>query len=243
MKQKRDYRLPSSYETSGWAVSGDVLTPRLREAAVEWLALAAARAESQPTLEAEFERQTLDGLPVIRKLRRLLWNDPSFWRDWLRRSGIFEFGASAIAGGDPAVVFHAAFFKPRLIGSPVALHQDQALWSHDYPDAVSMWIALSDSTERNGCLQLCPDSHLRGLIPHRDDPDYQWHPCLRPDLDGLSAPKKIPMNAGDVLVWHRYMVHGSEPNLSSEDRLGMVLVFVSAAAPNFRAKDVFRVKI
>lgn len=238
----RDYRSRSPYETSGWAVSKNVLTSGLRGSAVEWLTEAAARAEREPTLEPEFEQQRLDGLPAVRKLRRLLWNDMPFWTDWLRRSGIFELGASFI-GRDPAIVFHAAFLKPRRIGSMVALHQDQALWSNDYPDAVSVWIALSESNERNGCLQLCPDSHLRGLIPHRVDPKYPWHPCLHEDADGLSKPQKIPMDAGDVLAWHRYMVHGSEPNPSAEDRMGMVLVFVNAAAPNFKGKDVFRVKL
>jgi hypothetical protein len=50
------------------------------------------------------------------------------------------------------------------------------------------------------------------------------------------------MAQGDVLVWHRYMVHGSDPNPEPEDRLGMVVVFVDAACSNFQAKDVWRVK-
>jgi ectoine hydroxylase-related dioxygenase (phytanoyl-CoA dioxygenase family) len=236
-----DRRALSSYRTSGWAVLRKVLTPQLRESAAGWLREAAARAEGEPRLEPEFEPRALDGRRAVRKLRRLLWNDLPFWTDWLRRAGIFKLGG-AFVGDDPAVVFHAAFLKPRAVGSRVALHQDQALWGNDYPDAVSVWIALSDSGERNGCIQLCPGSHLLGLIPHRDDPEYPWHPCLDPERDGLPAPQNVPTSAGDVLAWHRYTVHGSGPNLTQEDRVGMVVVFANASAPNFKARDLFRVR-
>ena|ERR1700686_2315389 len=241
MTQNPDRR-SSAYETQGWAVFSDILHPSLRNSAVKWIHAAEARAGEDSALEPEFEPETLKGQLSVRKLRRLLWNDTPFWTDWLAQSGILELGASFIRG-EPAVVFQAAFLKPGIIGSKVALHQDQALWTYDYPKAVSVWIALSNSTQRNGCLKLCPGSHLRGLIPHRSDPKYPWHPCLDPDLDSLPAAQEIPMAQGDVLVWHRYMVHGSEANVSGEDRIGMVVVFVDAAASNFKAKDILRVKI
>jgi ectoine hydroxylase-related dioxygenase (phytanoyl-CoA dioxygenase family) len=210
------------------------------EAAINWLNSASTKADTTPSLEAEFEMNTPEGPRSVRKLRRLLWNDMPFWSEVLEQSKILELGAAFIEES-PTVVFHAAFLKPRLIGSEVAFHQDQALWNYDYPDAISMWIALTDSQKHNGCLQLFPHSHLRGLIPHREDASYPLHPCLSPDVDGLTQPEKLPMHAGDVVVWHRYMVHGSDANLSNDDRKGMVIVFVNGARPDFKARDIFRV--
>jgi len=241
MNQPVNLRARSSYETEGWTVFRNVLRPSLRISAVNWLYAAAARAGDDAALEAEFEPEMPERPLSVRKLRRLLWNDAPFWTGWLLESGIFELGSSFITR-EPAVVFHAAFFKPGTIGSKVAFHQDQALWDNDYPEAVSVWIALSDSTERNGCMQLCPGSHRRELIPHRSDTQYPWHPYLDPVRDDLPAPKRIPMAQGDVLIWHRYLVHGSDPNVASEDRLGMVVVFANGASSSFKAKDVWRIE-
>lgn len=240
MIENSNIHAPSLFKTDGWAVFKDVVRLSLRESAVQWLYAAAAQAEEKATLEAEFEPRMPGKQSKVRKLRRLLWNDTPFWTNWLYQSGIVELGTSFVKP-EPAIVFHAAFLKPGTIGSKVGLHQDQALWSYDYPEAISVWIALSDSTERNGCIKVCPGTHQRGLIPHRSDPQYPWHPCLDPNLDGLSVPRKIPMAAGDVLVWHRYLVHGSDPNPAPEDRLAMVVVFADAACSNFNAKDVWRV--
>jgi ectoine hydroxylase-related dioxygenase (phytanoyl-CoA dioxygenase family) len=49
------------------------------------------------------------------------------------------------------------------------------------------------------------------------------------------------MNAGDVILWHRYMAHSSGPNLSNRDRMAMVMVFADAGRPAFQAHDCLAV--
>ena len=61
-----------------------------------------------------------------------------------------------------------------------------------------------------------------------------------PGEDGVPEPIDVVMDPGDVLVWHRYMVHGSRPNQSRQARTSMVLAFADASAPGFAAKDVYR---
>lgn len=234
-------REPSlSLAPSGWRLFRQVFPDPAREAAEEWIDAVALRAEQDSGLEPEFEPLLLDGRLAARKLRRLFWNDEPFWTELFQRCNLLELGASFLAG-TPALIYHAAFLKARMVGSKVALHQDQALWNHDYPGAVSMWVALTDCDEGNGCLELCPESHHRGLVPHQWDSMYAWHPCISSKTNNIPAPEKVPMQAGDVLVWHRYMVHGSGRNCSSSDRKGMVLVFANAAEPNFTARDTYKV--
>jgi len=50
------------------------------------------------------------------------------------------------------------------------------------------------------------------------------------------------MSAGDIIIWHRYLVHGSGPNLSNQDRIGMVIVFADTSRPDFKAKDVYKLR-
>lgn len=193
-------------------------------------------AEVPPAYEAEYDEA--DGVRRLRKLRRLLWNDPQIWGPLLNRAGVPDL-ARELVGDDAAVVFHAAFLKPALVGTEVALHQDQALWSYEYPKAFSVWCALTEVSPANGGLFGSRGSHSGGLVPHRDRPAYRWHDSLDAAEDGLEEPVQFPLAPGDGVMWDRYFAHGSAANTSPHDRRGMVVVFADASAPEFRAKDSF----
>jgi ectoine hydroxylase-related dioxygenase (phytanoyl-CoA dioxygenase family) len=226
----------------GWYLSRQGYGEAYRLAALEWLRSAAAHAESDQGLEAQFEEGYLAGKRPVRKMRRLFWNDPQFWKENLEASGVFQL-ARTLVPGETTLILHATFMKSREVGSTVGLHQDQALWDNPYPGAVSVWIALTDSMPVNGCLIFYPDTHHCGLIPHTPDPADPWHPIVTEDTLNrieLNTPREVPMAAGDILSWHRYMVHGSGPNRSDHDRIGTVLVFANAAEPDFVAKDTYR---
>lgn len=191
-----------------------------------------------PGYQAEFD--VSDGERRLRKLRRLLWNEPSLWSGILHRSRFPEI-AQSILGDHATVVFHAAFLKPARIGTAVALHQDQALWRHAYPGAFSFWCALTPVHPGNGGLHGCVGSHRAGLIPHEDREEYPWHPSLAPRSHGLPEVEEFVLEPGDVVLWDRYLVHGSAANESGDDRMGMVVVAADGAAPDFEATDAFPV--
>ncbi|MFF7361820.1 phytanoyl-CoA dioxygenase family protein [Streptomyces sp. NPDC008125] len=193
-------------------------------------------AEVASSYEPEYDEA--DGVRRLRKLRRLLWNDPRVWGPMLNRAGVPEL-AREVVGDGAAVVFHAAFLKPALVGTDVALHQDQALWTYEYPKAFSVWCALTKVSPVNGGLFGSPGSHSGGLVPHRDRPAYRWHASLDAAEDGLREPVQFELAPGDGVVWDRYFAHGSAANTSSQDRRGMVVVFADSSAPGFRARDSF----
>lgn len=174
----------------------------------------------------------------LRKLRRLLWNAPAFWGPLLNRAGVPEL-ARQVIGEDATAVFHAAFLKPARVGAEVALHQDQALWTYEYPKAFSVWFALTEVSPANGGLFGSPASHTGGAVPHRNCPHYPWHASLDASEDGLREPVQFRLSPGDAVMWDRYFAHGSAPNSSAEDRRGMVVVFADASAPGFQATDSF----
>jgi hypothetical protein len=188
----------------------------------------------------EPEYDSRDGVRRLRKLRRLLWNDPGLWGPILNRTGVGRL-ATEIIGDGAVIVFHAAFLKAARVGTEVALHQDQALWSYQYPDAFSVWFALTPVSPENGGLFGSPGSHARGLIPHRDRPSYPWHASLDAAEDGLAEPVQFVLEPGDAVMWDRYFAHGSAANTSAGDRRGMVVVFTDGSGPGFRAKDRFPV--
>jgi ectoine hydroxylase-related dioxygenase (phytanoyl-CoA dioxygenase family) len=228
-------RAVEEYSEEGYCVIRRALSPEAVGAIDAWLDSAAARARQTPTLEPEFE----EGTDVVRKLRRLFWNDPGFWRSLFDGERVFDL-ARTMVSPSPALTFHASFMKPAGIGSKTAYHQDQALWSFSYPNAVNMWAAITPSTVENGCMRVCPGTHRGGLIEHGWLPDYPWHPAIDIAARGLTA-EPVVMAPGDLLLWHRLSVHGSEENRSPHGRKGVVMVFVDTAQPDFRAKDQFMV--
>lgn len=187
-------------------------------------------------LEPEYD---VDGAERrLRKVRRILWNDPGFWGPLLKRAGVVCI-ADALLGKPASIVFHAAFLKPARFGTPVALHQDQALWRYPYPGAFSIWFALTPVEPANGGLYGCPGSQCDGLIPHEDRAEYPWHPSVDPHLPGLAPPRQFHLSPGDAVVWDRYFVHGSGPNTSPHDRIGTVVVVCDDSVQEFKARDSF----
>lgn len=183
-----------------------------------------------------FDPQFELGTDAVRKLRRIFWNDEDFWSGILNDAGLPAL-ASRLVGAPVALTFHASFLKPAEVGTPVALHQDQALWKHDYPNAISVWVALTPARRHNGCLIGCPGSHLRGAIAHTDIPGHPWHGGIDWRSEALTEPVPYELEAGDALIWDRYFVHGSGSNHSTEPRWGMVMVFVDRTCSQLRTTD------
>jgi hypothetical protein len=179
-------------------------------------------------LEPEF-----DAPGAVRKLRRLYWADPEFWATWICASGLRDVVA-ALAGSGPALVFHAAFLKPAGVGSAVGFHQDQALWRARLPGGCSFWLPLEPASSDNGGIVVCPGSHRGGLLVHQPDPAHPWHDVVDTGAAGLIR-HPLSTDPGDLVVWDRYLVHGSDANTSGLSRQAMVLVFVPDE-PGMRTK-------
>lgn len=172
----------------------------------------------------ELEEDSLtDGPRRLRKLRRLIWNAPDLFAPILVDSGAIDL-AEDLLGENAGLVFHAAFLKPALIGGHVAAHQDQALWSRVYPNAFSVWTALTEVHPKNGGLGGYPGSHHQE-IEHRDDEDHPWHATVEYVKESLGEFHDFILNPGESVMWDRWFVHASGANRSTKDRQGMVAVF------------------
>lgn len=120
----------------------------------------------------------------------------------------------------------AHLFKDKLIfkpsGSPgYAWHQDFISWPFFPESFATVMIALDDSTEANGCLEIVKGSHTRGYLSPRDG---DFH-----DLPEVGfAPEarvKVPLAPGDAVVFGCFTVHGSPPNRSDRTRRHLYLSY------------------
>ena len=94
-------------------------------------------------------------------------------------------------------------------------HQDMGVTNveADSTNFVTVWLAITDATIENGCLQVAPGSG-RGLLPH----------CASRQV-GLAAPYipkdeaiPTPVKAGGAVIFHPLTPHASLPNVSDEFR-------------------------
>lgn len=103
---------------------------------------------------------------------------------------------------------------------------------------LTVWVAVTDSTLDNGCLQLLPGSH-REIRPMRlEDYDPKVHGENKTDRFGAivmrpappfddSSAKPFEMKAGQFLIFSERCFHGSRPNITTSDsRLAMNARFI-----------------
>lgn len=90
-------------------------------------------------------------------------------------------------------------------------HQDRGvtLESADQTDMITIWLAITDATVENGCLQVKPGAEAK-MLPHCTMTQVGITETYLPKRDAVPAPVK----AGGAVVFHPLTPHASLPNLS-----------------------------
>lgn len=105
-------------------------------------------------------------------------------------------------------------YKPKNKKNEVPYHQD-FINRTDEPTKYVVWIALDDVTIENGAMKVIPTTHKLGFLPYHHVKGETHHTRL--NLEGIDVSKYeyATMKAGDVLIFHHLLVHGSD-RISSE---------------------------
>src|SRR5437016_3642237 len=97
-------------------------------------------------------------------------------------------------------------------------------------NVTTAWIALSASTPENGCLCVLPESHRPPLLPQRETyaPDNMLSrgQKIAVAVDEAQA-VDLPLRPGEFSLHHIGVVHGSGPNRSAVDRIGLAVRYIS----------------
>ena len=70
----------------------------------------------------------------------------------------------------PNVMIWSSHLYPKEPGDGrfISWHQDSAHWGLDSDRVLTVWIALTEASEANGCMQMLPCSQIGDFTPHRD---------------------------------------------------------------------------
>ncbi|MEM7206424.1 MAG: phytanoyl-CoA dioxygenase family protein [Pseudomonadota bacterium] len=107
----------------------------------------------------------------------------------------------------------------------VSWHQDATYMGIEPHDFVTPWIALTHSNLNNGCMSMIPGSHKHDIHNHDDtfeDDNILTRGQVVRDADVDSAVDLI-LRPGQMSIHHARIIHGSQPNLSNDRRIGYAI--------------------
>ena len=102
-----------------------------------------------------------------------------------------------------------------LHGVPIAIKDNFYLKVHP-GTCLAAWVAIDPADRENGGLNVVPGSHDMDLFcPEEADPEVSFTREFVPVPSGL-VPVSPNLSAGDVLFFGGNLIHGSEPNRTSD---------------------------
>ncbi len=113
------------------------------------------------------------------------------------------------------MLHHSKLFqKPSEAGSPFPMHQDWPYFPTVNDSMIAGIIHVSDATDEMGCLRVYPGSHRLGRIEGADG--RRQNDVL--DQYPIEDATIVEAQAGDVIFFHYFTLHGSMPNRSDQVR-------------------------
>ena len=131
------------------------------------------------------------------------------------------------------------FNKPPGRNQATPPHQDGQYFMLKPCHAVTLWLALDDTDEENGCVRYVCGSHKHGLRPHKRTQTLGFSQ----GITDFGLPEDItnevpcPARPGDILAHHALTIHRANANNSkyrTRRALGFIF-YAKSACENFKA--------
>lgn len=164
---------------------------------------------------------------ITERLAQLLGPDLLCWR-----SQIFYKGPHA-----PAIQFHqASTFM-------VEDYLDPAIFPPDRNEIfqLTVWVAVDDATEENGCMQFVRGTHdqIRTIKFGGEEGFYNAQFSLEFDRDP-SRIVTLPVQSGQFLIFAERCIHGSPANSTNRHRLAFNARVIPTNVPVYTDKEKYR---
>ncbi len=130
--------------------------------------------------------------------------------------------------GENVSIFRAMFMnKPAGKGTYLPYHQDAgSQWQLDRDPDITVWTALDEATEANGCVQVIPGSHKLGLLSERGH-------TITPEQEAEHAPEAksrfLEVEAGEAILLHNLLLHRSGINKTNNSRRAFSVCYMDAS--------------
>jgi non-heme Fe2+,alpha-ketoglutarate-dependent halogenase len=144
-----------------------------------------------------------------------------------------------LIGPDILVYTSTWFIKEPESPAIAAWHQDATYFGLRPYEHVTAWLALTDATAENGCMEFLPGSYRRGQLPHRAGvvaaSVNRAGQAVSIDVDDAPA-VHAPLRAGEFSLHHTLCLHRSQPNRSAGRRIGLAVSYVPTRVQHLGVK-------
>ena len=145
------------------------------------------------------------------------------WVDEIIRHRVILETVADLLGPDLLVEGASLFVKEPRSEAYISFHQDSFYWDIEPHEIVTAWIALSEATRDNGCMQYAARSHRQGMRPH--EATYAPHNALTRgqvvQLDDDDRIVDVVLQPGQIAIHHCLLAHASGPNPTDRRRIGI----------------------
>lgn len=162
---------------------------------------------------------------------------------WLLHDAVLDVVESLI-GPDIALFSSHFLCKPAHTGRRVPWHEDSAYWRGrwDPMEVVTVWLALDPSTPDNGNMRVIPATHHHGASDYVPvDGDEVFGARIRPGSFNETSAVDCTLAAGHYSLHHARLIHGSEPNRSTQRRCGYTMRYASTRNRHHPTDDGFQI--
>lgn len=111
-------------------------------------------------------------------------------------------------------------------------HQDRGVAHAEADDTtmVTVWCAISDATVENGCLQVIPGGHNKGMLPHCPKVQTAIADGFLDETNALP----LPVDSGGVVILHPLAPHASLVNRTDRFRWSFDIRYNKTGEPTGR---------
>lgn len=223
------------FERDGYAIVRGLvpaaMVARMREVVLQHLAEVKQPVEYEADTHYPGAPESRDA-PGGRTVRRLLqaYARDAVFRDWAL-SPLIATRLAQLLG--PHVVMSQAHHncvmtKHPAYSSVTGWHRDIRYWSFEQSELVSVWLALGEEHQRNGCLLLLPGSHRMEFQPGQLDKAQFLRTGFEENQPLLRTQIAAELHAGDVLFFHCRLFHAASHNRTTDTKLSVVHSYHSA---------------
>ena len=135
--------------------------------------------------------------------------------------------------GEPVIGKNLQYFnKPPSLGKATPPHQDAYYFMIEPCRALTMWLALDEVDEGNGCIRYVRGSHMQDLRPHAQTETLGFSQGIYDyGDDDLDNEKVVMASPGDLLAHHALTIHRAGSNQSAtRSRRALGFIFYGESA-------------
>jgi ectoine hydroxylase-related dioxygenase (phytanoyl-CoA dioxygenase family) len=210
------------FDERGFFVADNLIPPDVLDQALEEIDAAEARTEA--FLEAQPDGRVMIAEAGAISFTTHLVTRSAFLRE-LAGSPPFADLAHDLVGPGARLYWDQAVYKKPEKPRRFPWHQDNGYNFVEPQQYLTVWLALTDATEANGCPWVVPGLHRHGTLRHKYV-DPLGFECLPDHPDKVSAPVK----AGGAVVFSSLTPHLTGPNTSDSVRKAYILQYAPEGA-------------